>query len=218
MIKLIIFDMDGLMIDSEPFHCMAYGEVLRQFGKQLSLEYNNKHYVGKGDMFAGQDIVKRLSLPISAEELNSRKQAVYKKLIASEIIPQEGLVELLKKLHKNNYRKAVASGSTLDEIRIIIDGLNISKYIESYFSAQQVKNGKPAPDLFLLTANEMGVDPSECLVLEDAPSGVAAAKAAGMKCFVVPSRETKQEDFSNATLVLNSLTEVFDNIEKYISL
>ena len=101
----------------------------------------------------------------------------------------------------------------LDEIRLIINSLKINEYIDDYFSAQQVKNGKPAPDLFLFAAEKMNFPPKECLVLEDAPSGINAAKAAGMKSFAIPSRETAGKDFSNANKILSSLSEVYANLK-----
>lgn len=180
MIEVIIFDLDGLMVDSEPFHQKAFDKVFKEYGKELTVEDNNKYYVGTSDVDASRDMVKRFSLPITPELLLKKKQVVYKELVSIGIIAQDGLMELLEKLHENNFRKAIASGSMLEEIKLLIDSLKINQYIENFFSAEQVEHGKPAPDLFLLVAKEMGVEPSECLVLEDAPNGINAAKSAGM--------------------------------------
>lgn len=214
MLKLIIFDMDGLMIDSEPFHQKAFDSVFQEYGKELTEADNNKYYVGISDSDAAEDMIKRFSLPISPTELVKKKQAVYRDLIATQIIPQEGLMHLLKTLHENGYKKIIVSSSMLTEIKIIINSLKINEYIDDFFSAEQVKNGKPAPDLFLFAAKKMHILPNECLVLEDAPSGINAAKAAGMKSFAIPSRETEGKDFSNATMVLRSLNEVFENLRE----
>jgi HAD superfamily hydrolase (TIGR01509 family) len=213
MKKLIIFDMDGLMIDSEPFHQKAFDTVFQKYGKRLTVEDNNTFYVGISDRDAAGDMVKRYSLPLSPEELVREKQKAYKELVAHQINPQEGLIHLLKDLQDNGYMKVIASSSMLDEIELIVNRLKIQEYIENYFSAQQVENGKPEPDIFLLAAEQMKVKPDQCLVLEDAPSGVKAAKAAGMDCFAIPSRETKGSDFSNATKVLTSLSEVYENLK-----
>ncbi len=86
----------------------------------------------------------------------------------------------------------------------------IGSLIDLYCSAEQVSAGKPQPDLFLFAADKLGINPNECLVLEDAPTGIAAANAAGMKSYAIPSRETKNKDFSQATRKLKSLNEVFD--------
>ncbi|MFH0863711.1 MAG: HAD family phosphatase [Candidatus Gottesmanbacteria bacterium] len=213
MIKLIIFDMDGLMIDSEPFHRKAFNKVFQEYGKELTEEDNSKYYIGISDIDAVEDMIKRFSLPLSPEELVERKQTAYKKLVASHIIPQNGLLNLLKNLQKNGYKKVIASCSMFNEIELIINNLKINKYINGYFSAEQVENGKPAPDLFLFAAEKMRTLPKDCLVLEDAPSGINAAKVAGMKSFAIPSKETKGKDFSKATKVLDNLNEVYDNLK-----
>lgn len=205
--------MDGLMIDSEPFHLKAFNKVFKEYEKELTEEDNDKYYIGISDIDATHDMVKRFSLPIFPEELASRKEAAYKEILAKDVIPQEGLFDLLKKLHENGYKSVIASSSMTDEIEQIVDSLKIREHIDRIFSAQEVEHGKPAPDIFLFAAKEMGFEPSECLVLEDAPSGINAAKAAGMKSFAIPSRETKGKDFSNATKVLSSLTEVFNNLK-----
>lgn len=203
------------MIDSEPFHLKAFNQVFKEYGKELTEEDNDKYYIGISDIDAARDMVKRFSLPIFAEELAKRKETSYRELLATDVIPQEGLFDLLKKLHENGYKSVIASSSMTDEIEQIVNSLKINQYIDRIFSASQVEHGKPAPDLFLFATKEMGFDPSECLVLEDAPSGINAAKAAGMKSFAIPSRETKGQDFSNATKVLSSLTEVFENLPDY---
>lgn len=212
MIKLVIFDMDGLMIDSEPFHQKAFDRVFKEFGKELTEEENNRYYVGISDIDAAEDMINRFSLPISAQELVDKKQAAYRDLVSTQIIPQEGLMDLLITLQENGFKKVIASSSMLEEIKLIINSLKINEYIDDYFSAQQVKNGKPAPDLFLFAAEKMDTPTDECLVLEDAPSGINAAKAAGMKSIAIPSRETVGKDFSNATKILSSLSEVYTNL------
>lgn len=205
--------MDGLMIDSQPLHRMAFDEVFKKYGKRLTTQDDNQFYVGLSDKDAAIDMVKRYSLPISADILIKQKQKRYMEFLSHEIIPQKGLLILLEQLHKNGYKSVIASGCNLDEIKTIINSLKINDYIQGYFSAEQVNRGKPSPDLFLFAAKEMGFDPSECLVLEDAPSGINAAKSAGMKSFAIPSRETREKNFSNATKILDSLTEVFENLK-----
>src|SRR5215472_14833255 len=108
MIKAVIFDMDGLMIDSEFFHYNAYREVLNGFGRQLTQEENSRRYIGISDIDAAMDMVTRFNIPISPEDLARRKQAQYKTILQTQIIPQPGLMELLGKLHQHGYKKAIA--------------------------------------------------------------------------------------------------------------
>ena len=207
-IQAVIFDMDGLMIDSEPFHQKAFDTVLKEYGSGLSIAENNSLYVGIGDIAAAEDMVKRKQLPISKEELIQKKQTVYMQYLQSDIIAQDGLIELLIELKQLKFKTAVASGSTLDEIQAIVKHLKIDEHFDFLCSSSQVPKGKPAPDIFLYAASKLGVDPTKCVVLEDAPSGLCAGKAANMHVIIVPSRETIGKDFTGADVVLNSLKEV----------
>lgn len=210
-VTTIIFDMDGLMIDSEPFHCLAFDHVFKQFGKTLTQEENAMHYVGISDIDAATDMVSRYLIPLSPQELVRLKEEEYKKLL-TRIKPQPGLQELLTTLKAKRLHMVVASSSSHKEIYTVLVALGITSFFDNYFSAESVERGKPEPDLFLHAAKELHVNPSECLVLEDAPSGIKAAKQAGMKSIAIPSRETVGKDFSEATLVLDNLGEVMDCI------
>ncbi len=211
-IKAVLFDMDGLMVDTEPLHLQAYNIVLRKYGKHLTEKEVVRRYIGTADIDGSRDMVVRFQLPISAEELVNAKQVKAKQLLKNNIVVQLGLMELLTDLKKAGYKIAIASSSQLETIEIIVDGLKITSLIDALSSAEEVKRGKPAPDVYLLAAKKLGVDPSECLVLEDAPKGVQAGKAAGMKVFAIPSEYTKGQDFSLADKVLNSLSEVSEFI------
>jgi HAD superfamily hydrolase (TIGR01509 family) len=214
-IKAVLFDMDGLMIDSEPFHQKAFDAVLKEYGSSLSIEENNSLYVGIGDIAAAEDMVKRKQLPISKEELIQKKQTVYMQYLQSDIIAQDGLRGLLIELKRLKFKTAVASGSTLDEIKAIVTQLKIDKYFDFLCSSSQVSRGKPAPDIFLFAASKLGVNPTECIVLEDAPSGLRAGIAANMHVIIVPSRETVGSDFTGADAVLTSLKEVSEYIKTH---
>lgn len=212
-IKAVLFDMDGLMIDSEPFHYQAFNEVIEKYGKHLTQEENNQRYIGLSDEDEARDMVVRFNLPISSQELVQQKQVILRQILKNQVSPQPGLLDLLKKLDDDGYKTAIASSSSLEVIKTIIDGLKISALIDEYASAQQVERGKPAPDIYLLAVKKLGVDPSECLVLEDAPRGVEAGKSAGMSVFAIPSSATKGEDFSMADKVLSSLSEVYSELK-----
>lgn len=214
MIKAVIFDLDGLMVDSEPVHFKAYEHVLRELGITVPESDYAERYVGISDGDAAQDIVKRYHLPISAKELLTRKAAAFAKLLPGHVVPKEGLFDLLKNLREHKYKTAVASGAMLPDIKQIIAALGLQASFDALCSAEQVTRGKPDPDVFLLAAQKLGVQPAECLVLEDAPVGAQAAHAAGMKCYAIPSRETKGRTFVGADKVLNSLDDVWSALRQ----
>ena len=213
-IKGVIFDMDGLMIDSEPLHVKAFDAILRDYGHELTEAENKERYLGISGLDCARDMVTRYQLPLTPEEVADLEHQNYMKLMGGEAIVQPGLMELLKQLKEAGFKIAIASGAPVAEIEHIIGVLKIESYIDSYTSAQEVDHGKPAPDIFLLAAKKMNEPPARCLVLEDAAPGIAAAEAAGMVRFAVPSRETKGQDFSSATKILGSLAEVFQLIQK----
>ena len=214
MIKAVIFDLDGLMVDSEPVHFKAYEKVLHELGVTLSEDDYAKRYIGIADRETAQDMVKRYKLPISFEELLRRKALLFAQLLPGNVVPKNGLFGLLHDLRTHEYKTAVASGAMLPDIKQIIASLNLQESFDALCSADSVKQGKPAPDLFLFAAQQIGVLPQNCLVLEDAPVGVQAAQSAGMKCYAIPSRETQGRDFSKAIKVLTSLSEVFNEIKQ----
>lgn len=214
-IKAVLFDMDGLMIDSEPYHLKAFDTVLRRYNSSLSQEENKTRYIGIEDIVAAADMVERKQLPISKEELVQKKQQAYLQYLKSDIVAKVGLMELLISLKQLRLKTAVASGSALHEIKTIVANLNIREYFDFLCSSTQVSHGKPAPDVFLYAASNLGVDPASCLVLEDSPSGLYAGKAANMHVIIVPSRETEGKDFTGADAVLTSLREVSEYINNY---
>lgn len=211
-IKAVILDMDGLMIDSESLHCKAYDTVLKQYGYGLNAKENSERYVGISDPDISRDLISRYNLPIKPEKLAFLKQQEYRRLLGNEVIPQAGLLELLNRLKSSGFKVAIASSATTEEIKTVVKKLKIEPFINSITSSYEVENGKPKPDLFLHAAQKINIPPSNCLVLEDAPSGILAAKAAGMYSFAIPSSETKDKDFSKATKKLNRLSEVFQFI------
>jgi HAD superfamily hydrolase (TIGR01509 family) len=210
MIKAIIFDMDGLMIDSEPLHYKAFNKVFNSFGKNLTEEENRKRYIGIADIDAAEDMVTRFNIPILPKELIRRKEVLYRELLQSQVAPRPGLIKLLREIQQYGYKIAIASNSSVVEIEIVINSLQIAPFIDGYCSAEQVVRGKPAPDVFLLAAEKLGVHSHECLVLEDAPAGIDGASEARMTCYAIPSLETKDGDFTRATRILSSLEDVFD--------
>ena len=212
MITAVIFDMDGLMIDSETVSRLAFDQAIKDFGGDGLSEEENIKYIGITDLDGAEDIIKTKKLKISKEELIDRKQKYYTQSLKEKIIVRPGLMDLFKDLKNKGIKMAIASSSQRQSIEIVIDKLDIKKYVDFYCSGRDVKRGKPFPDVFLKAAAGLGVDPKDCLVLEDAPKGVEAGKSAGMIVFAIPSRETKGGDFSKADLILSSLSIVSNNL------
>lgn len=205
MLSTVIFDLDGLLADTERLHCRAYQTALSEHGVALDeLEYY-EHWVRCGKGIA--DWVALHGLNLDPHALRLRKSEHYLDLLTSSLRPMEGALELLRAFH-GKMKIALASSSYRDAIDGVLAGLNIARFFNVIISGLDVPQVKPAPDIFLNAARELGVQPKECLVLEDAEKGVMAAYLAGMRCIAVPNDYTRRHDFSKATKVCSSLKEI----------
>ena len=205
MISAAIFDLDGLLADTEGLHCRAYQLALGEINVELDQSEYTEHWIrhGKGIV----DWVESHGIRSDPDALRRRKSEHYLTLLETSLRPMAGALELLAALN-GNLRIALASSSYRDAVDGVLSGLKIAHYFETIVSGLDVARVKPAPDIFLKTAENLGVAPSQCLVLEDAEKGVIAAHSAGMRCIAVSSGLTRHHDFSKATLVCASLAEV----------
>lgn len=214
MIKAVIFDMDGLMADTEPIHWKAYDTVFRQFGKKFPVEDNRRYFVGTSDIEAASAMVARYGLPVSPDELSRMKDRIHLSLLPS-LVPQPGLLELVHTLNDQKFSLAVASGSTREAVDAVLEILEVSNFFQVCCTANDVTHGKPDPEVFLLAAQKLDVLPIDCLVLEDSAKGIEAASRAGMLSIAIPTEETREGDFSKATHMVSGLSEVFDWIVRH---
>lgn len=205
MITTVIFDLDGLLADTEPLHCRAYQDALQSERASLTEADYIEHWVRSGKGIA--DWVALHGLNVDPLALRVKKSARYLELLASSLRPMDGALELLKVLYGNK-TLALASSSYQDAVDGVLEGLNIAHYFEAIVTGLDVPQVKPAPDIFLTAARRVGAVPSECVVIEDAEKGVLAAYQAGMSCIAVPNAHTRHHDFSKASRVCSSLNEI----------
>jgi HAD superfamily hydrolase (TIGR01509 family) len=205
MITTVIFDLDGLLADTEKLHWRAYHEALKAHGAVLAESEYFEHWVRAGKGIG--DWVARHGLNLDPLALRAHKSKRYLELLATELRPMAGALELLKQLHGKK-TLALASSSYRDAVDGVLQGLGITHYFRAIVTGLDVARVKPAPDIFLAAARQTGAMPFQCLVLEDAEKGVLAALAAGMSCIAVPTEQTQHHDFSRATRICSSLSEV----------
>jgi HAD superfamily hydrolase (TIGR01509 family) len=173
MIKAVLLDMDGVMIDSMPLYCEVYNEILARYGKSIPLEDFTT-------TCAGLPFLKIMEMQGVTEDTNTLLAEKEKKItyrLTSNIKPIPGIFELLELPTKF----AIASGAPMEIIMLTIDELNILDKISGASSGYDVPNTKPAPDVWIDAATRISVRPSECIIIEDGPAGVTGAKEAGMK-------------------------------------
>lgn len=212
MIKAVLFDMDGLMFDTESLSTKGFIEAGKKqnykmteeetflvlgFKREAIYEFYEKYFLEKNNGVDGKKIVD--------DQYEYLENILYTKGPDKMFY----LEELLIYLKNNNYKIAVASSSDLHHINNNLEKTNVLKYIDVIASGEEVKNGKPAPDVFLLAAERLGVKPENCLVLEDSKFGVKAGFLAGMKIIMVPdSIQPDEETKKMTTSIAKSLKDV----------
>ncbi|HUK40075.1 MAG TPA: HAD family phosphatase [Candidatus Acidoferrales bacterium] len=205
MITTVIFDLDGLLADTEPLHCRAYQMALKEKHLTVTEPDYAEHWVRSGKGIV--EWLRERGLKFDAQEIRARKSQRYLELLSSSLRPMEGAVELLQAL-AGKKTLALASSSYRDAVDGVLQGLRLTHYFKAVVSGLDVANVKPAPDIFLAAAQQVGASASECLVLEDAEKGVIAAFHAGMRSIAVPNAYTRHHDFSKATRICSSLKDI----------
>ncbi|WP_329391090.1 HAD family hydrolase [Streptomyces sp. NBC_01716] len=182
----VVFDLDGTLVDSEPNYYEAGRRLLAQHGVPDFTWEHHTRYIGISTRETLQALRAEYGLDTPVDELLAVKDRVYVELAraSTEVFPE--MRKFVEQLHAQGVPMAVASGSSRAAIEAVLDGTGLGPYFALYVSAEEVPHGKPEPDVFLEAARRLGADPADCVVLEDAAPGVAAARAAGMRCVAVP--------------------------------
>jgi len=201
----IIFDMDGLMVDSEPLSQQAWTQVLQPLGATMTSEIHSRMIGGRIDASA-RFVREEFGLTIADEELIRRKKATMAALVGDGVPIMPGLVALHDEIARRNIRWGVATSSPRQHAIDVLTQLDLLDACEAIAAGDEVTQGKPAPDIYLLAAERLGVQPADCLALEDSAPGCEAAAAAGMAVVAIPNEGTKTAVFSCADYKLDSLT------------
>jgi HAD superfamily hydrolase (TIGR01509 family) len=206
----VIFDFDGLIVDSEPFHYRAYNQVFeKKCGHTIDPDEYWIEFTSKGTGIAGE--VERYNLNISEEEQKKRrleKFEVYSGFCrAGEIKMFPDAKKLIELLH-SKFKISIASGARERDISAILDHVGARHLFPTILGKESAKREKPHPDIFLNAAEAMGCQPGNCVVLEDALKGLDAAKQAGMACIIVRNSLNMNIDFPGADLIVSNLGEV----------
>ncbi|KAB1088070.1 HAD family hydrolase [Neorhizobium galegae] len=177
---LVIFDCDGVLVDSEPVSVRVLVDALRRKGVEMDAAEAYRRFLGRSLGTVTKTMREEFGIEADDTFLEDMRRDLYARFRA-ELQPMPGITEALDAL---NFRRCVASSSQPERIRLslTLTGL-IDKLEPNIFSAAMVKRGKPAPDLFLHAASEMGADPKDCIVIEDSPAGIEAGHSAGMSVF-----------------------------------
>ncbi|HEO7340626.1 TPA: HAD family hydrolase [Streptococcus agalactiae] len=209
MEKVIIFDMDGVIVDSEYTFLDNKTEMLREEGIDTDVSYQYQ-YMGTTFEFMWQAMKEEFGLPKTVKEyiaeMNRRRQAIVARDGVRSI---KGAQRLIHWLHQHGYRLAVASSSPMVDIKRNLKELGVTECFEYMVTGEDVSSSKPAPDVFLRAAELLDVDPKVCIVIEDTRNGSLAAKAAGMYCFGFANPDYPPQDLSMADKVISDYQDIY---------
>lgn len=210
MVKGVIFDMDGVLVNNMSVHFEAFAAMAERYNLTAEEGVDFTHLNGRGN----DDIIGALFPPhIIAEKgveaLAAEKEALYREIYAPKIAPVAGLRELLAEIHNAGLRCAVGSSGPRVNVDFVLDRCAIEPYFDVRISGDMVTRCKPDPEIFLTAASRLGIAPEDCLVFEDAKAGIAAAKAAGMKVIALTTTHTREQlSPAEPNLIVSDFTEV----------
>jgi HAD superfamily hydrolase (TIGR01509 family) len=204
-VQAVVFDMDGVLLDSEPLHQRVVNELLAPHGAYVD-DALYRHYLGTTLDDTWADLIQRFGLPGTVADYRGRYDAAILEAYRRHAVPAPGAVELVQGLRARGVKLAVASSSRTAWVETALVRLGLASAFDAIVTGDMVTRGKPDPEIYLLAAQRLGLAPQRCLAIEDAPAGVAAARAAGMTVVAVRTPYTADLAFDGAAQVLDALT------------
>lgn len=212
MISCVIFDMDGVIIDSEPIYMQVEQDLFKEVGLEVSHEEHEK-FVGRSDLWTVLN--ETYNLDINVQEIHREENKRYLEIINNSFSgdPIDGVVELIEQLHEDDIKLVLASSSEMKNIELVLTKFGLIDYFDLRISGADLATSKPHPEIFEKAAEMAQIKPENCLVIEDSQNGVRAAKAANMTCVGFRNPNSGNQDLSDADWIIDSF-EVF-SFEKF---
>jgi HAD superfamily hydrolase (TIGR01509 family) len=206
MIRAVVFDMDGLMLNTEEVYVEADRELLRRRRIELTKQLNNE-MMGLRPQATFELMIHRCGLRETWQELAEERARLFVGMLPGRLSPMPGLMPFLDALERSGIPKAIATSTDRKLAEISLAPFDLAKRFRIILTAEDVTNGKPHPEIYLTASRQFGVPPSEMMVLEDSQNGCRAASAAGAFVVAVPGAHSRGQDFSPAHLVVESLAD-----------
>jgi len=216
MIRALLFDMDGLMIDSERLYFEAEREIARSYGREVKNE-TLWRMMGRKPLESLELYVRETGLPIKAEEVYAIRNGIMTRKFNEDLVSMPGLDHILTSF-RGRLKLAVATGAQGGFLDLVVDRLGLRVLFDLLLSSDHIQAGKPDPEIFLTACRRLELTPAACVVLEDSGNGVLAGRRAGCRVIAVPSDYTRTHDFSPADYIAADLFEAARYIEeRYLS-
>lgn len=207
--KAVLFDMDGVIIDSEPLHHEAYFKMFQEVGMEVSEELYES-FTGRSTKEISDMLVQKFNTDYSPQQLTDLKRKYFYELFENspslDLIP--GVREAIQRFHAAGLKLVVASSASMVNIKLVFDRFGLNEYFVGKISGADLPKSKPHPEIFQKAAQMAGQAPEDCFVIEDATNGIKAAKAAGIYCYAFQSEHSHGQDYSLADKVISSFDEI----------
>lgn len=209
MLKAVIFDMDGVIIESEPLHRYAYYSMFKDVNVEVS-DTLYESFTGKSTINVCKQVCELFNLSETPEYLVSLKRTHFDYVFnnSPEFDLIEGVLDIIQDYHKNGLTLVLASSATMPSIERIFNRFNLNPYFKAKLSGADLKQSKPHPEIFINAVKAAGFATHECIIIEDSTNGIEAAKGAGVFCVGFDSYHSKNQDYNKADLVIKKFEEI----------
>lgn len=202
----VIFDMDGVLADTGPIHFDSWVKMATEIGMEFTRDMFEQTFGQQSNTITrklvGPDVDNSL-----VEYWGNLKEQYYREMVKEKLTPLPGAVRIIKELKIEGFKLAIGSSGPPENVELLLTSLEIKDYFDIIITAAEVRKGKPEPDVFLIAAKSLNINPENCLVIEDAPVGIEAANRAGMISIAITTTHTKEE-LLGAQLIIKDLTEI----------
>ena len=206
MIKGVIFDMDGVLVDNRDAHIEAFEIICRKYGVPFDREKFMPTFGMTNDLIL-ERLMPEVIKTTDWKKIAVEKENIYREIFERTIATAKGLVDFLKALKKEGYKTAVGSSGNTPNVNFVLDRCGIAGYFDAIANGDMITRGKPDPEVYLLAAKKLELAPGECIVVEDAPVGIRAARSAGESVVAIAST-FRREDLSDYDILIDDFTQI----------
>ena len=207
MIKAVIFDMDGVLVNSEKLKSLAWKNILEKLGIKDG-DIWEKQFIGMPRIYLCRKAVSEFSLSLKPEELAEMKKTTYKEMAKNHVEPVQPAIDFLKSLPREKVKIGLATSTDREIVLGQLDMIGLSNHFDAIMCGEDdVKRNKPYPDIYLLAAEKLNIRPEQCVAIEDSGPGVESAKSAGMKCIAYRNPDSGKQDLSKADLIIDDFSK-----------
>ncbi|MEM6685160.1 MAG: HAD family phosphatase [Bacteroidota bacterium] len=209
MLQGVLFDMDGVIVDTEPLHYKAYHQMFDEVGIEVTPKLYES-FTGQSTINICKRICDHFALKTTPETLVKIKRANFQRLFDNDtdLTLLDGVLDLIKEYHENDLKLVLASSASMPNINNIFERFHLEQYFMAKFSGADLQQSKPHPEIFEKAAFATGYERANCMVIEDSTNGIKAANAAGIFCVGYDSQHSKNQDYSIANMVISSFQEI----------